>query len=104
MAQPKFVTKPGKYGTLYRYVVEYTDAGDTGFGRMTWSTWAYSLEHVEDKFHDLDEGFKILSIHRQHEGLSQHRAVRHEPRSSARRSTSRKGKRKTGAKRQSRRR
>jgi hypothetical protein len=78
-ARPHFVTKPGKYGTLYRYKVIYTDASDPAFGQMEWFTWAYNLEDAEERFYDSDEGFKVLSISHVHEGESQHRAVQHRP-------------------------
>jgi hypothetical protein len=74
------VSKPGQHGTLYRYVITYTDKSDPGFGEMTWHAWAYNLEHAEEKFFDQDEGFSIVNIRRLQEGLSQHRAVRHPPR------------------------
>ena len=78
---PDFVTKPGKHGTLYRYVLEYTDPSDPGWGRQEWKTWAYNLEHAEDRFYEGEDsaGYKILQLRREHEGLDQHRAVRHAP-------------------------
>ena len=75
------VTKAGQHGTLYRYVITYTDKSDPGFGQMTWHAWAYNLEHAEEKFFERDEGFSIIDIRRLLGGLSQHRAVRHAPRS-----------------------
>ena len=39
------MTKQGAHGTLFRYVVEYTD-DDPGFGVAHWHTWAYSMEHA----------------------------------------------------------
>ncbi len=76
--RPTFATKHGQHGTLYRYVITYTDRSDEGFGEHTWSTWAYNLEHAEEKFSANDEGFSIVNLRRLHEGLAQHRAVRHE--------------------------
>jgi hypothetical protein len=77
-----FVTKPGTYGTLYRYIVTYTDRGDVACPEFTQGVWAYNLEHAEDKFFDGEdsEGWKILSIRRLHDTLSQHHAIRHAPR------------------------
>jgi hypothetical protein len=79
--RPTFVTKPGKHGTLYRYVITYTDRTGDGFGEHTWCTWAYNLDHAEERFYANDEGFSIVNLRRLHEGPTQHRAVRHEPRS-----------------------
>jgi hypothetical protein len=49
-------TKPGKYGTLYRYAIRY---GDPGEEIGTWHTWAYSPEHALDNFYCTgdDDGF-----------------------------------------------
>jgi hypothetical protein len=79
--QRAFVTKVGKYGPLYRYVVTYTDRSDPGFGEETWCTWAYNLEDAEERFYMNDEHLSILNLRRLHKSLAQHRAVRHEPRS-----------------------
>ena len=78
MSKP--VTKPGEHGTLYRYVVTYTDRSDPGCPEMTWHCWAYNLEHAEDKFYSSDDdGWSIINLRRLLEGVSQHRAVRHAP-------------------------
>jgi hypothetical protein len=75
------VTKPGKHGTLHRYVLAYTDPSDEGFGESTWETWAYNLDHAVDRFYEHDpeftEGFKVKTVARKQEGSSQHRAIRH---------------------------
>jgi len=80
-----FVTKQGAYGTLYRYVIRYVDKYDDACPIMTWHTWGYNLEDAEMRFDDSceaesDDGWKILSIARLLNGLSQHRAVQHTPR------------------------
>lgn len=76
----KFVTKPGVHGTLYRYVVTYTDRSDNGCPEFTWYTWAYNLDHAVSHFYEtevLEEGWKALRVARVLEGVSQHRAVQH---------------------------
>ena len=45
---PKYLTKPGQYGTLYRWAIPYEEG--------IWHCWAYSVEHAEDKFLDDNEG------------------------------------------------
>lgn len=61
----KYVQKKGRYGTLYRYAIDYTDKYDDAFGRHTWHTWAYDQGHALDNFYDDgDEGWKHLDIHR----------------------------------------
>ena len=76
----KPVTKPGEYGTLYRYVVTYTDKSDPCCPEMTWHCWAYSLEHAEDKFYANDDSWTIVNLRRLVEGIDQHRVPRHAPR------------------------
>jgi hypothetical protein len=63
----KPLTKPGKHGTLYHYVITYTDPTDDYFPDMTWKTWAYDSEHALDKFYDSgdDDGFKAKSWRRE---------------------------------------
>ncbi len=56
----KSTTKPGKYGTLYLYELDYTCPLDAGFGIHPWQTYAYDSEHAEEKFMDGDEGFRIV--------------------------------------------
>jgi hypothetical protein len=65
----KFVTKPGRYGTLYLYAVTYRDRYDPGFGEGHIRLWGYNLEDVEDRFYDDSsdqegDGFVIVSIAR----------------------------------------
>lgn len=69
------ITKQGAHGTLYRYVVEYTD-DDPGFGVAHWHCWAYNTEHAIDKFFDDDDGFRPLRIARA--GEPAHRLNWHE--------------------------
>ena len=79
----KALQKPGKEGPLFFYRITYTGREhDPSITPMTWSTWAYNLEHAEDKFYDTDdgEGWEILSIARVLDSTSQHRAIQHEPR------------------------
>lgn len=70
-------TKPGKFGILYLYEITYTDPADPGFGRETWRTWAYSLDHALDKFRGDDQGFRVQSISRVPSDAGMHRAVKH---------------------------
>lgn len=44
------ITKPGRYGTLYRFKIQYT-AGE-GSPVFLWRTWAYDAEHAWEKWHD----------------------------------------------------
>lgn len=77
----KALQKPGKEGPLFRYRITYTGKeNDPGMAPMTWNTWAYNLEHAEDKFYENDEGWVILSIARVLDSTSQHRAIQHKPR------------------------
>ena len=81
----KFVTKPGRHGTLYLYSVTYRDRYDPAVGDDTVRLWAYNLEHVEDRFYDESsdeegDGRVIVDVARVHARLSQHRAIRHAPR------------------------
>jgi hypothetical protein len=47
-------SKPGKYGTLYRFAIDYADVpGGEYIG--TWRTWAYDLEHAVENWHDGNE-------------------------------------------------
>ena len=59
----KFESKPGKYGTLYRFLVKYTDKGDFACPTFEWFTWAYDANHAEERFLDSDdEGWRILDV------------------------------------------
>ncbi len=57
-------TKPGKYGTLHLFSVEYVDncdAFNTGAQRI----WAYNWEHAEEKFYDScedDDGWRATAV------------------------------------------
>jgi hypothetical protein len=85
-------TKPGKYGTLYLYELEYTDGGDRGMGVLHSRVWRYSLEHVQDAFYEgSDGGWVLLSAARVPEEGGMHRAVKHSFRDASR--SRRKGKR-----------
>lgn len=77
-----FVSKPGKHGTLYQYLLRYKDKDDPASPTFDWKTWAYDSEHALDKFYDSDdEGWKIVSWERVKDG-AQHRARRHDMRES----------------------
>jgi hypothetical protein len=78
----KPITKPGMHGPLFRYAIEYRDAYDPCCPIFTQHTWAYNLEHAEDRFFDAPdaEGWEILSLRRLVEGPN-HRTPRHAPRS-----------------------
>ena len=52
----KPLTKPGKHGTLYHYVITYGDDIDPDFPDMTWKTWAHDSDHALDKFYDSSDG------------------------------------------------
>ena len=54
-AAPRYVTKPGRHGTLYRFKIIYRSDHDPGFGQDEWFTWAYDVEHAEDKFYESDD-------------------------------------------------
>lgn len=63
----KYMTKPGRHGTLTRFAITYTDPRDAGFGQDVWRTWAYDRAHAIDNFYDSedgDEGWKILDVER----------------------------------------
>ena len=63
MAQ-KYVTKPGKHGTLYLYRYEYFDPQDPAFPRTSNNVWAYDAEHAAEKIADgfIFEGFDGCEI------------------------------------------
>jgi hypothetical protein len=46
MAGQQPVTKPGESGTLYAYVVTFTDKGVADLGEKEWPVWAYTIEHA----------------------------------------------------------
>lgn len=59
------VSKPGKYGTLYRFRIHYRPDGP-GAPTFTWGTWAYDTEGAELNFYngpDAD-GWSIVRIER----------------------------------------
>lgn len=58
----KYVTKPGKDGTLYLFRVEYHDPNDDGFVPSVVCSWGYSAEHVQDKWDGDGDGFVITKI------------------------------------------
>lgn len=79
----RFVTKPGRHGTLYLYAVTYEDRHEP-VGRDTIRLWGYNLDHVEDRFYDESsdqegDGWIIVSIARVLARVSQHRAIQHAP-------------------------
>jgi len=52
----KFRTKPGIYGTLYRFEFEYADvAGPDSEIIGWWGTWAYNEENAWDNWHHGNE-------------------------------------------------
>lgn len=62
----RYVTKPGQHGTLYRYNITYRDIDNQLFGSATTSQWAYSEEHVRDRWNDEDHYyFEVTNIERQ---------------------------------------
>lgn len=70
------LTKEGKYGTLYRYEITYSDAvnGNDAMFYGTWRCWAYDSEHAIEKFTEGGdgEGWRLISWRRITEG-AQHR-------------------------------
>ena len=74
----KPLTKPGKHGTLYHFVLTYGDDIDPSFGPMTWKTWAYDSEHALDKFYDSNDGdsFRVQKWRRETDAPV-HRQVEH---------------------------
>lgn len=46
----RWLTKPGQYGTLYRYELTYRDEHDADCPEMRWRCWAYDAEHAAIKF------------------------------------------------------
>ena len=60
----RFVSKPGKHGTLYLFRAEYTDRYDPAFGKDAVRLWAYHAEHAADRFVESAdaEGWKLLSV------------------------------------------
>ena len=77
----KPITKPGMHGTLFRYAIDYTDSHNPCCPIFTQCVWAYNLEHAEIKFFDSPDadGWKIITLRRLAEGITQHRAVKHAP-------------------------
>ncbi len=64
------LSKPGEFGTLHRYRVEY---GEPDGYHGAYYTWAYSAEHAADKFHDSnEESFQLEGVRRatHRDGLS----------------------------------
>jgi hypothetical protein len=60
-----WLTKAGRYGTLYRYRATYTDPLDPGNPVGTWGCWAYNPDHAREQFAGVgDEGFQILKLQR----------------------------------------
>ena len=60
----KTQTKPGKYGTLYRFELTYRDSCDE-FNTGIQSVWAYDVEHAIEKFYDApdaDCGWELVSV------------------------------------------
>jgi len=61
----RFVSKPGRHGTLYLFRIRYTDAHDPAFGEDAIRLWAYDADHAEQRFVEADdEGWKVLSVER----------------------------------------
>ena len=74
----KPLTKPGKHGTLYHYVLTYGDSIDPNFPDSTWRTWAYDSEHALDKFHDTSDGDSwVVKSWRRETTAPVHRQVEH---------------------------
>jgi hypothetical protein len=62
------VTKPGKFGTLYLYRVEYRGAErDPAAPELHVNVWAYDPEHATEKVADEDQGWEVLSTRRLYE-------------------------------------
>lgn len=57
------VSKHGKHGRLFLYVITYTD-NDPAFGELTTRRWAYNEQHAVDRFDDENDGFIAVSVKR----------------------------------------
>ncbi len=74
------LAKPGRYGTLYLYLLRYTDRHDDGCPIFESRVWRYGVEHARDAFYesnDGDDGWALLSVERVRAEGSQHGATRH---------------------------
>jgi thioredoxin reductase (NADPH) len=61
----RFLTKPGKHGTLHRYRITYKGSeNDPSALPMHYNVWAYNEEDARDKFNDNDEGWEVISVAR----------------------------------------
>lgn len=61
-------TKPGRYGTLYRYRVAYRgEERDPAAPDFDTFVWAYDEEHALEKVTDPDQGWEALSASRLYE-------------------------------------
>lgn len=58
-------SKQGSHGALHRYRITYRDTHDPACPIFTWTTWAYSAAHAEEKFFDSDDdGWTIVTTGR----------------------------------------
>ena len=67
MSRTKYMSKPGRYGTLHYFAVSYDDPFDKAFGVEKWRCWAYDEEGAIEKFYDghgSEDGFRALSVAR----------------------------------------
>ena len=46
-----YITKPGRYGTLYSFEIEVIP-GDQGQAKYTIRRWAYDADHVAERLAD----------------------------------------------------
>ena len=49
-----YLSKPGQYGTLYRWAIAYEY--EPGQPAGDWHCWAYSPEHALDKWYEENDG------------------------------------------------
>lgn len=63
-SSPRYVSKRGLHGTLYRFKIIYRDRVDAGSSDFDTYVWAYDAEHAEDKFFDSpdDDGWEIVLL------------------------------------------
>ncbi len=64
MSTKQAITKQGKYGTMYLYRIDYNDPIDPCFPITTTTQFAYSKEHVFDRWSESLNGdsFQIVNI------------------------------------------
>lgn len=72
----KPVSKPGRYGTLYLFELEYTDSADGGCPVFKTRKWAYDTDAVYLAWDDSlnSEGWTLLGVKRVNSDVPARRA------------------------------